>query len=80
MKPLQQYFHMVLYLVCIPESMDQILWSDHSTETSSTVHILERRIVYFSAFYQIKFAFFFPMLTLVTSGSELSRVNALQKL
>ena len=53
---------------------------DHSTETSSTVHILRRRIVYFSAFYQIKFAFFFRMLTLVTSESELSRVNALQKL
>ena len=74
---------MVLYLVCIPESMDQILWSvlcDHSTETSSTVHILRRKIVYFSAFYQIKFAFFFRMLTLITSESELSRVNALQKL
>ena len=73
------YFHMVLYLVYSPESMDQILWCDRSTETSA-VHLLKRRIVCFSAFYQIKFAFFFPMLTLVTSGSELSRVYAMQKL
>ena len=37
---LQQYFHMVLfiqYLVLTFESADEILWYDHSNETSSAV-------------------------------------------
>ena len=40
MKPLQQYFHMVLfiqYVVLTFEFVDEILWSDHSNETSSAV-------------------------------------------
>ena len=40
MKPLQQYFHMVLfiyYVVLSFESVDEILWCDHSNETSSAV-------------------------------------------
>ena len=40
MKPLQQYFHMVLfvlYVVLTFESVDEILWCDHSNETSSAV-------------------------------------------
>ena len=40
MKPLQQYFHtilFVLYVVLTFESVDEILWCDHSNETSSTV-------------------------------------------
>ena len=40
MKPLQQYFHMVLfisYAVLTFESVDKILWRDHSNETSSVV-------------------------------------------
>ena len=40
MKPLQQYFHMVLfvlYVVLTFESVDEILWFDHSNETSSAV-------------------------------------------
>ena len=40
MKPLQQYFHMVLfiwYVVLTCESVDEILSGDHSNETSSAV-------------------------------------------
>ena len=40
MKPLEQYFHMALFikfLVLIFESLDEILWCDHSNETSSAV-------------------------------------------
>ena len=39
MKPLQQYFHMVLFNwdVFPFESVDEILWCDHSNETSSAV-------------------------------------------
>ena len=40
MKPLQQYFHMVLfvlYVVLIFESVDELLWCYHSNETSSAV-------------------------------------------
>ena len=48
MKPLQQYFDMVLfisYVVLTFESVDEILWCDHSNETSlaqllhSTIYI-----------------------------------------
>ena len=35
MKPLQQYFHIYVFLTF--ESMDEILWCDHSNETSSEV-------------------------------------------
>ena len=37
MKPLQQYFHMVLfikYVVLTFESVEEMLWCDHSNETS----------------------------------------------
>ena len=37
MKPLQQYFHMVLFIWCVFvtfESVDEILWHYHSYETS----------------------------------------------
>ena len=47
MKPLQQYFHMVLfiqYVVLTFESVDEILWCCHSNETSSTV--LSRGTIY----------------------------------
>ena len=40
MKPLQQYFHMVLfikYVVLTFESVNEIIWCDHSNETSSAV-------------------------------------------
>ena len=40
MKPLQQYFHMVpfvLYVVLTFESVDEILWCYHSNKTSSAV-------------------------------------------
>ena len=39
MTPLQQYFHRVLfilYVVLTFESVDAILWDDHSNETSSS--------------------------------------------
>ena len=38
MKPLQQYFHMVLfilYVVLTFKSVDEILWCHHSNEASS---------------------------------------------
>ena len=37
MKPLQQYFHMVLFVLHVVltfESVDEILWCYHSNETS----------------------------------------------
>ena len=39
MKPLQQYFHMstVFNVVLTFESVDKLLWCDHSNETSSAV-------------------------------------------
>ena len=40
LKPLQQYFHMVLfiqYVVLTLKSVDEILWCYHSSETSSAV-------------------------------------------
>ena len=40
MKPLQRYFHMVLFIsdvVLTLESVDEILWCYHSNETSSAV-------------------------------------------
>ena len=41
MKPVQQYFHMVLfiqYVVLTFESVDEIPWCDHSNETSPSFH------------------------------------------
>ena len=40
LKPLQKYFHMVPFIWCEVlslESGDEILWCDHSNETSSAV-------------------------------------------
>ena len=40
MKPLLQYFHIVLLIQCVVltfESVDGIPWFDHSNETSSAV-------------------------------------------
>ena len=40
MKPLQQYFHIILfikYAVLTFETVDEILWFDHSNETSSAI-------------------------------------------
>ena len=40
MTPLLQYFHMVLFIWCVVlpfESVDEILWCNHSNETSSAV-------------------------------------------
>ena len=40
MKPLQQFFHMVPFVLDVVltfESADEILWCDHSNETSSAV-------------------------------------------
>ena len=48
MKPLPQYFHMVLFIyfvVLTCESVDEILWCDHSNETSSAV--LSHGTIYF---------------------------------
>ena len=40
LKPLQQYFHLVLFIQCVVltfESVNEILWCYHSVETSSAV-------------------------------------------
>ena len=42
MKPLQQYFHMVLFVLDVVlafESVDGIIWCYHSNETSLTEHL-----------------------------------------
>ena len=55
MKPLQQYFHMVINLVCIGfnfESVSEILWCDHSNETSLSE--LLHNTVNFLQFYKYK--------------------------
>ena len=47
-KPLQLYFYMVLFILCVVltfESVDEILWCDHSNETSSSV--LSHDAIYF---------------------------------
>ena len=54
MKPLQQYFYMVLiisFVVLTFESVDEVLWCDHSNETSSAV--LSHSTTGFSAFYNM---------------------------
>jgi len=45
MKPLQQYFHMVLfilYVVLTFETVDAILWDDHLNATSSS-NVFDKR-------------------------------------
>ena len=42
MKPLQQYFHMILFIQCVVltfESVEEILWCYHSNETSLAIHL-----------------------------------------
>ena len=56
MRPLQQYFHMVLfieYVVLTFEFVDEILWCYHSNETSFAV--LSHGTIYF--------IYFFPLAT-----------------
>ena len=53
MKPLQQYFHMVLfiqYVVLTFESVDKILWCYHSNETSVAQRL--QGAIYFLGFYE----------------------------
>ena len=44
-------------VVLIFESVDEILWCDHSNETSSAVLLHDN--ICFTIFYKIKFGFFF---------------------
>ena len=50
------------------KSVDEILWSDHSNETS--LPVLLHATICFSKFYKMKFGNFFGILPLVTFGSE----------
>ena len=53
MKPLQQYFHMVLfisYVVLTFDSLDQILWCDHSNEIS--LEVLSCGVIFFKKILQ----------------------------
>ena len=64
------YYNWILLTISLPdsimetcsvvltfESVDEILWYDHSNETSSAV--LLQGTICFSIFYKIKFGFFF---------------------
>ena len=58
MKSLQQYFHMVLHIKYVPvvltfETVDEIVWCDHSNETSSEV--LSHGTICLSELYKMKF-------------------------
>ena len=53
------------------ESVDEILWCDHSDETS--LPVLSRGTICFSKFYKMKFGNFCSILPLAAIGSE--RVN-----
>ena len=58
MKATEQYFPVVLFImlhkvVLTFESVDEILWCDHSNETSSAV--LSRGTIYITIFYKTKF-------------------------
>ena len=60
MKATEQYFPVVLFILLYKvvltfDSVDQILWCDHSNETSSAV--LLHGTSYFSIFYKMKFGF-----------------------
>ena len=50
------------------ESVDEILWCDHSNETSQSV--LSHGATCFSTFYKMKFGIFYRILPLATFGSE----------
>ena len=50
------------------ESVDEILWSDHSNETSQSVHL--HGATCFSKFYKMKFKIFYRILPLATFRSE----------
>ena len=68
MKPLQQYFHMVLFIYCVVltfECVDKILWCDQLNETSLAV--LSHGTIYFQQFYKMKFSLFLRILTLATN-------------
>ena len=63
MKPLQQYFHTVpfvmLYVVLTLESVDEILWCEHSEEASSAV--LSNGTICFQAFYKVTLEILFNL-------------------
>ena len=75
MKPLQQYFHMVLFILIVCSSnfgaVDEILWCDHSNETSFPVHYFHRVLF-------VMFGMFGMFLSVCfgTSGSERVRMTA----
>ena len=50
------------------ESVDEILWCDHSNETSQSV--LSHGATCFSKFYKTKFGIVYRILPLATFGSE----------
>ena len=58
-KSLQQYFHMVLfisYVVLTFDSLNQILWCDHSKEIS--LEVLSCGVICFKTCYKMKFGIF----------------------
>ena len=84
LKPLQQYFHMILVLSVVPtfESVYEILWYDHSNETSSAVRSHET--ICLLVFYRKKKWKFFLVLflswSLLKSGRVSLRVQHISKL
>ena len=56
------------------ESVDEILWCDHSNETSQSV--LSRGVTCCSKFYKMKFGIFYRILALGSFGSEGVKENS----
>ena len=52
-KATEQYFPVVLFIMLSFESVDEILWCDHSNKSYWAVS--SRRTIWFSALYKIKF-------------------------
>ena len=75
MKPLQQYFHMVITLVCIGfniKSVSEILWCDHSNESSLSE--LLHNTVNFLGFYKYKKVISFVILLFSSPNKKSERV------
>ena len=71
MKPLQQYFHLILFILCVVltfESVDETLWCYHSNEISLAG--LSHSTIYFVGFYKTKFYLLGGFFCFVTKRSE----------
>ena len=58
------------------KSVDEILWCDHSNETSSAVFL--HGTIYFSMFYKMKFGTFLEFLVLTLLGVKKAKLKSIQ--